>query len=496
MGDGQQPWLGRVGAVSRRIVQRHLFVPTLALVLVTLAGAGCAAFAPSPDLRVLYERSARLHGPERNPVIVIPGLLGTRLLEEETEVEVWGAFRGKYADPRSPEGARSFSLPMQEGATLAELRDRAYPDSVLETLRVRLLGVPFQLKAYRNILQLLGTAGYRDETVGLSGLDYGDDHFTCFQFPYDWRRDNVENARRLADFIEEKRAQVRAEIRKRYGVDRPDLRFDLVAHSMGSVLTRYYLRYGGAELPADGSPPEVTWAGAANVSKVILVAPPNSGTLSAFMQLVDGRKFGPTLPRYSAAVLGTLPSGYQLLPHGAEPAVVWADAPSESVGDLFDPELWQRMGWGLASEDETKELGRLLPNARDPEERRRIALDHQRKALQRARQFTQALDRRVPAPEGLDMYLVIGDAVPTVSRVGVDRKTGAVRVLERAPGDGTVLRNSALADQRTRALWTPEVISPIDWRDAFFVSAGHVDMTRDPAFTDNLLYRLLEAPRE
>ncbi len=468
---------------------------TLALGLALLAITGCRAFTPSPDLRLLYERSAQLHGPDRNPVIVIPGLLGTRFIEAGSETEVWGAFTGKYADPRKADGARLVALPMRPGATFLELRDEVYPDSVLESLRVRLLGIPFQLKAYRNILALLGSAGYRDESFGLSNIDYGDDHFTCFQFPYDWRRDNVESARLLHDFIVEKREYVRAEIQRRFGVDRPDLRFDLVAHSMGSVVTRYFLRYGAADLPDDGSLPPVTWAGAEMVEKVILVGPPNGGTMSAVQQLLGGRDFAPTLPSYSSALLGTFQSGYQLLPHGGAIEVVWSDAPDESVGDLFDPQLWRDHGWGLAAENQAEMLSWLLPEVADPAERRRIALDHQAKALRRARQFTSALDQPAPAPSGLDLYLVAGDAIPTPRRLAVDRQGGKFKVIDRAPGDGTVLRSSALGDQRTGERWSAELISPVDWRDAFFVSASHVDMTKDPAFTDNLLYRLLEAPR-
>ncbi len=463
--------------------------------LAFVAIAGCRAFTPSPDLRLLYERSAQLHGPDRNPIIVIPGLLGTRLMEAGSGTEVWGAFTGKFADPRKAAGARLVALPMRRGASFGELRDEVYPDSVLESLRVRLLGIPFQLKAYRNILALLGSAGYRDQTLGLNGIDYGSDHFTCFQFPYDWRRDNVENARLLNEFIVEKRKYVRAEIMRRFGVDRPDLRFDLVAHSMGSMVTRYFLRYGSADLPADGSLPEVTWAGAKMVEKVILVGPPNGGTMSAVQQLLGGRDFGPTLPSYSSALLGTFQSGYQLLPHGGGMEVVWSDAPSESVGDLFDPQLWRDHGWGLAAEDQAEMLSWLLPDVSDPAERRRIALDHQAKGLRRARQFTSALDQPALTPSGLDLYLVAGDAIPTPRRVAVDRQGGKFKVTARAPGDGTVLRASALGDQRTRQEWTAELKSPVDWRDAFFVSASHLNMTKDPAFTDNLLYRLLEAPR-
>ena len=41
------------------------------------------------------------------------------------------------------------------------------------------------------LLGVLGVGGYRDMDLGLAGaIDYGTDHFTCFQFDYDWRRDN------------------------------------------------------------------------------------------------------------------------------------------------------------------------------------------------------------------------------------------------------------------------------------------------------------------
>ena len=98
--------------------------------------------------------------------------------------------------------------------------------------------------------------------MGLGGAaDYGDDHFTCFQFDYDWRRDNVENARRLSVFITEKRAHVQAQYKRRYGIDQADVKFDIVAHSMGALLMRYFLMYGGEDLPADGQLLAVTWAG-------------------------------------------------------------------------------------------------------------------------------------------------------------------------------------------------------------------------------------------
>ena len=130
--------------------------------------------------------------------------------------------------------------------------------------------------------------GYRDSQLGQSGaIDYGNEHYTCFQFDYDWRRDIVENARRFDQFIEQSAAYVRSI----WGSNRP-IRFDVVAHSMGGLLARYYLRYGSSDLPADGSLPQPTWHGAARLENIVLVGPPNGGSVGALTNLVDGRLHG------------------------------------------------------------------------------------------------------------------------------------------------------------------------------------------------------------
>lgn len=37
--------------------------------------------------------------------------------------------------------------------------------------------------------------------------------------------------------------------------------------------------------------------------------------------------------------------------------------------------------------------------------------------------------------------------------------------------------------------------SPIAWTNVLFLARDHLDLTRDPAFTDNLLFFLYERPR-
>jgi pimeloyl-ACP methyl ester carboxylesterase len=471
-------------------------IQTCLVACLLVSGCSIALNQKKPNLAAIYNRSAQYHGSDRNPVILIPGVTGSKLVDAKSGRTVWGAFKGDYAKPTRPEDVRLMALPMKKESALNDLRDEVYPDGILDRLRISVLGLPINLRAYFHILSALGAGGYRDETLAQSGaIDYGEGHFTCFQFDYDWRRDNVENAQRLHAFIQEKRTYVLDELRRRDGAAPETVQFDLVAHSMGALLTRYYLRYGAADLPEDGSIPPVTWAGAENVERVVLVGPPNAGTLESIEQLFEGREYGPSLPHYPAAVLGTYPSGYQMLPRQRFGYFVTDPSDRTTVPDMFDPDNWEKNQWGLLAPAEAQTLEWLLPEVPSQRERRAIALDHLRKTLKRARQFTSALDQPASSPETLQLYLIAGDAVPTPAVETIDPGKGRLVVLEHRAGDGAVLRSSALMDERVAGGWSPMLQSPIQWEDVLFLFRGHLGLTKDPVFTDNLLYWLLEDPR-
>jgi pimeloyl-ACP methyl ester carboxylesterase len=447
-----------------------------------------------PSLGRLYNDLARREDPYRNPIIVIPGLIGSRLVDSESGAVAWGAFGLGQLSPNSAAGAQLIALPMAPDRRLRELRDNVVPDGALDRVVVNFLGFPVQLNAYYNILRTLGAGGYRDQGLAEAGaVDYGERHFTCFQFAYDWRRDIVESAQALDVFIQDRRRYVQAQIAKRFGITDHPVKFDLVAHSMGSLVARYYLLYGGADLPADGSLPQVTWAGAEAIEHLVMIGPPNAGSVEALIDLVDGIKLSWLLPHYPAVVLGTMPAIYQLLPRSRHQALL--DPSGQPIKDIFDPLLWQSNRWGLADPTQDALLAALLPDITDPDARQAIALEHQRKALARARQFTAAMDQPATPPPGLKLLLVAGDAEETPKIVQFDR-SGALKVVETGPGDGTVLRASTLLDERTAQRLQTRLQSPLaPGTQVVFLFADHRGLTENPEFTDNLLYFLLESPR-
>ncbi len=473
------------------------FFSILSASILSVSLTACASTQQTTsNLKKIYDQSAQYHAPDRNPVIVIPGILGSRLVDDMSGQTVWGAFRAEYADPKTAEGAQLISLSLDE--TNRHKFGDVKPDGVLENLELNLAGFPVSIQAYSGILATLGAGGYRDETLGLSSIDYGTDHFTCFQFDYDWRRDMSYNAAQLKTFIDEKRVEIQAQYKKEYGIESAEVKFDIVAHSMGAVLTRYFLRYGDTPLPQDGTSPALNWNGAQDVERAILVAPANAGSLDAFEQLIDGFNIGrPLLPRYAPAILGTFPSVYQLLPRSRHASIIWDDDVSNPITNLLDPALWKKNEWGLSSRDEetTQIVSQLLPDISDADERHALASAFQARALRRAKQFQTALDIPATPPSGLDLFLVAGDATQTAEVMGIDRESGDVDILKLGVGDKTVLRSSALMDERIGAEWKPTLQSPIDWTSVLFVPSVHRKITSNPVFEDNVLYWLLEDPR-
>ncbi|MEX2518093.1 MAG: hypothetical protein WD969_02035 [Paracoccaceae bacterium] len=462
--------------------------------LCALALAACAPEPKAPNLGVLYDVAANFESQDRRPVISIPGTLGSRLVDRTSGEIMWGRPRSLSVDPDIPENARLIALPIGEGdETLRELRDDIRTDGVLRVARASVLGIPLELDIYRGVISTLIAGGFdfretreEERTARTINLD-------SFEFPYDWRRDIVEAAQDLDYFITRKTAQVMVTRTQVFGDDAKPVKFDLISHSMGGLVARYFLMYGAADLPVDGSLPEVTWAGAEHVGRVVFIAPPNTGSVLSFENLVNGKTLGPFQPAFAPALLGTHVSTYELFPRDRHRRVRIKGS-NEEVS-LFDVELWDRYGWGILNPDQDEILQVLMPDEPTAAGRRARAKRHLTKILARAEQFQRAIDRPVEVPESLDLYLVVGGGFETPAVVEYDPETRRVEIVKLEEGDGVVLRASSLLDERQDGNYDLGLRSPVEYRSVLLLPEEHVDLTKSAVFGDNLLFWLLEAPR-
>lgn len=426
----------------------------------------------------------------RNPVVVIPGILGSRLEEIATGRKLWGGSNiAEFADPDNPVDLDHVSFPIRPDAPLRERQDTVHTTGTIEEFSARIAGMQLQVAAYGPILEMLGVGGFLREQDSRRSLAY--DHrsvATCFEFAYDWRRSIPDNAARLKTFIGQVLEFSRYDARL---TDDQELKVDIVAHSMGGLLTRYFLRYGDQPLDETGDLPKMDWAGTDLVDNALIVGTPNAGSLMAIVRLLEGLPKTAATPNYPPGVLGSHPALYQLLPRNRHVPAIDGET-GEAFDDLYDPELWARKGWGLCAPEADSLLEALLPGE-SIQTRRKYAHQHVADCLKNAQRFHQTLDAPATTPKSLSLTLFAGDGVPTPSAVQI--KPGEpVETVERDLGDGTVLRSSALMDERRNRSRFPRVLTPIDWDSVNFIPASHMVLTRHPAFINNALYILLEKP--
>ena len=406
----------------------------------SLVSTACISARRTPDLEHIFA-SARTRTGKR-PVIVIPGILGTELINSKTGQTIWpSAFR------TSNEG-----LPITPN--LEANRDDLVPGKILET--VRLARIVPEIYVYRDLLEALRRyAGYREGNW--NNPDADGDRDTFYVFPYDWRRDNVANARELVQRMR----------RLKERLQRPELKFNIIAHSMGGLIARYAAMYGEADLPPDDVAIQPTWVGAAHISKIVMIGTPNEGSSDAFATLVEGysiteglRRRVPLLNKLTAEDAVRTPSVFQLMPHRR--AAKFLDENLKPIDlDLYDIEVWKRYGWGAINSDEFRreykgdleDLDVYLANT-----------------LKRARRFHEALDAVENAGGPVVLLAIGGDCEETLSapvilrdqkrnrwltlirprefRTSAGVKMSKKQVTEAmyAPGDGRVTRASLLGE--------------------------------------------------
>jgi pimeloyl-ACP methyl ester carboxylesterase len=462
--------------------------------------AGCGA-RRTPDLERIFAGARARTG--KRPVIVIPGILGSSIVNRKTGEVVWpSAFRSRTDD-----------LPLPTTPDLEANRDDLVAARIVETAKLAKLAP--EVYVYERLLRALEDyGGYREGD--LDSPPEGGDQDTFYVFPYDWRRDNVESARLLVRRLQS--------LKLRLG--RPDLRFNVVAHSMGGLVARYAAMYGDRDLPPEGAEPRPDWSGSGLINKIFMFGTPNEGSAEAFATLLEGYSVTAglhtrvrLLGKLSREDVLTSPAIFQLLPHGREARFLDEHLRPVPV-DLYDPAVWRRYQWSAAGDpvfraDYARGVarGQEAPAGAGALEE----LDAYFAAvLRRARRFHEALDAAGGARDApVKLYAFGGDCEETLSApvIARDEKRGRGRTLVRPrelraedgrrlsraqvvaamyePGDGRVTRASLLgvhlAGSRASAFY--ETALPIAY--AAFACDLHSDLQNNKTLQDNALTLLV-----
>lgn len=207
-------------------------------------------------------------------VIFVPGIMGSEL------------FLGEKDDPARekiwPGAISELFLPYQKMEILLN------PQLTVGDI-IRRISISSQ---YENLIEALLTCGFMEDA----------DAPTLRACPYDWRKDNALAAALLADHV--------AFMRSAHG---PEVVINLVTHSMGGLIARYFLESGHFS--------ETTHPGFANVRRLITIGTPHRGAPIALHAVLGQikRLFLNAAQVKRLADDPQFPALYQLLPPPNEP---------------------------------------------------------------------------------------------------------------------------------------------------------------------------------
>lgn len=215
--------------------------------------------------------SASTSTPGRIPVIVVPGITSSYLIRTSDSVEIW---------PNIPLLVVPGSDTYLDALTLdnnGNGDNSITPSSIIRDISVPAFG---DKDFFKGLFNELDANGFTENQ-------------NLFEFPYDWRLDIAQTAVALKQKID----QVKTET----GADK----VDLVAHSMGGLVVKQYLKdYGGN-----------------NVDTFVDIATPHTGAPDAFKILNYGDDMGINLLGHSLLneaeikkISQNMPSIYELLP--------------------------------------------------------------------------------------------------------------------------------------------------------------------------------------
>ena len=222
-------------------------------------GGARLTFKPAFDPAKLDELTAHA-APARRPVVLVPGFMGSQLWRG-TDL-LWPDVRDIVSRPET------FSLPQN---------DDLVPLGVVNEIVI----VPnfYKQEQYTRLVHFLtDSLGYEE------GKD-------LLVFAYDWRKDLRLAARRLAAEVEQFRR----------ALPDPNAKVTMLAHSMGCLVTRYYLDQLGGDAAA---------------GRAVLMGGPQLGIPKFIVAILAGLSVLPfgMMGERLRRVVSTFPSAYQTLP--------------------------------------------------------------------------------------------------------------------------------------------------------------------------------------
>lgn len=425
---------------------------------------------------------ARLYHPQGNdnsntPLILIHGSLGSKLQLTETTKQVWP---GKIND-----------LIFSDYKILSNVIDSetlSVDYSIIEPYAI--FDSYSGLSIYDEIIETLATyGGYH-----LSDLNQAPkDGRNMYVFIYDWRQDNVYNAQKLATFIDSV-----------LSLNQNHSNLDIVAHSMGGLILRYYQRFGNKDVLDDlmSSETSVTTLSHANkIRHAIFLGTPQLGSVKPIDRLKAGFDFN--LRNIPVEVQISMPSVYQLLPY---PESNWlSDSDGKPVDfDLYDPNNWKQQQWSIYQPDIQERIIKAAETEKigvKEVETLKLFFNYQ---LTRANAFWRSLSPEFEVPH--EGFVILGGSCnrtlnkliieETDSEVvfhgDVRRHLGLVdeqRDILYEPGDGQVSKSSLLGLIQNKTTGQTEQIIKVKY--PIFVCEDHFKLTQNLTFQDNLLHVLL-----